>query len=103
MPKATGPASIKSLERLHRNAVRALNQELERISKAKEPVPTALLNAATAMLKVTGVVEPKRSRNRTDRLASMLDGYQQEDENGNPTEGDPSTDFTAQRELPEDQ
>jgi len=33
----------------------------------------------------------------------MLDSYQQEDENGNPIEGDPSTDFRTQRELPEDQ
>jgi hypothetical protein len=96
MAKATGPASIRTLERLHRNVAKGLNLELERIIKAKEPIPAALLNAATAMLKVTGITEPKRSRAKVDRLAGLLDGYEKEDDNGQPA--DAATDFSTSQE-----
>jgi hypothetical protein len=93
MAKATGPASIRTLERLHRNVAKGLNLELERIIKAKEPIPAALLNAATSMLKVCGITEPKRSRNKVDRLAGLLGDYEKDEDNGQPTAAE--TDFST--------
>ncbi len=76
MPRTSGPATIRDLERLHRNSVRAINREFARLSKAKEPVPANLLSAATALLKATGVVEPRRTvKKGEDRLGGLLKDY----------------------------
>jgi hypothetical protein len=97
MAKATGTASIRTLERLHRNVAKGLNLELERAIKAKEPIGAALLNAAVAMLKTTGVVEPKRARSKVDRLAGLLEGYEADADDAPAT--DASVDFSTT--LPE--
>jgi hypothetical protein len=96
MPRARGRASQATLDSLHREVAKSLLSEFKRIRKAKEPVSAALLTAATSLLKATGTVQPELPRNRPDRLAGLLQEFN--DDEGGADRGVP--DFTLPQDRP---
>lgn len=101
MAKSTKRASERDLNILHRLTVKGLINEFRRVAKAKEALPAALLNASSKVLALTGTTNADRTPSKVDRNAALLEGYKSEPND----DGDDAalTDFTVQRQLPENQ
>jgi hypothetical protein len=108
MPKTTRRANTNELDRLHRLTTLALVAELERLRKAKEPVPAALLTASIKLLVAAGNIDPERPTKRPDRLAGLLNEFEQDEQRDSNSRGS-VPDFNVgridppARSLPEDQ
>jgi hypothetical protein len=90
LPKSTKRANENDLNALHRLTVKGVVAELRRLRRAKETIPPGLLQASIKLLAVTGSTTPDRPARRPDRLAGLLEEFN-EDEAYAAAEGRPAT------------
>ena len=102
MPRVKGRATQTLIDRIHSKTARSIDQTFNHHAKEKTLVPANFIAQAIRFLEKTGSTDAARDSKQPDRLASMLDAYEREDENGNPV-ADPSTDFSVKRKFPDDQ
>jgi hypothetical protein len=94
MPRATGRATQRALDSIHRQTAKAILDAYRMHAKRKKPAPPALMGQALKLLQITGSTDAARDRKQPDRLAGLLADY-------DAREGDPTTDL-SQRELPDE-
>ena len=102
MPRAKAPrgrASQSVVDDVHGYVARAILDTFKHYRKTKELPPAAFLAQALKFLQSTDSTAPARTVSKgQDRLAGLLNDYQEEDVDGK-AKSDASVDFT-QRQIP---